>query len=281
MKNWELHLIYFLISGLWKLVLWNNCLYRPCFYCYIEGWWLGWSITIKSNSDLHLSETDRFPSLSWRWTHGTGRGSTILWYGALWLSMFSSVSSGEASYGEQMLKLAWNRNRPLGIFFVLQLHCLSFPVRFYCRMKLYSLYLSFPFLFPRPFLKQQRLYFVFANMLSSVSAWLVIIILILLSLLPEILLVVLRKPRGHHSQQVYCSLPFPPLSLNSSFLPYPSYFLIFSLIYLLFCSSFILHHVLTRCNVTQSQPITRYLKLYSYVKQDFGQAKCLWVAGLH
>uniref|UniRef100_A0A3Q1IX19 Phospholipid-transporting ATPase n=1 Tax=Anabas testudineus TaxID=64144 RepID=A0A3Q1IX19_ANATE len=38
-----------------------------------------------------------------------------------------------------------------------------------------------------PFLRQQRLYFVFANMLSSVSAWLVIILLILLSLLPEIL----------------------------------------------------------------------------------------------
>uniref|UniRef100_A0A665X0K6 Phospholipid-transporting ATPase n=1 Tax=Echeneis naucrates TaxID=173247 RepID=A0A665X0K6_ECHNA len=46
-----------------------------------------------------------------------------------------------------------------------------------------------------PFLRQQRLYFVFANMLSSVSAWLVIILLILLSLLPEILLVVFRKPR--------------------------------------------------------------------------------------
>uniref|UniRef100_A0A8C1T500 Phospholipid-transporting ATPase n=1 Tax=Cyprinus carpio TaxID=7962 RepID=A0A8C1T500_CYPCA len=53
-----------------------------------------------------------------------------------------------------------------------------------------------------PFLKQQRLYFVFANMLSSVSAWLVIIILIILSLLPEILLVVLRKPRGPHSRQL-------------------------------------------------------------------------------
>uniref|UniRef100_A0A3B5QMU6 Phospholipid-transporting ATPase n=1 Tax=Xiphophorus maculatus TaxID=8083 RepID=A0A3B5QMU6_XIPMA len=53
-----------------------------------------------------------------------------------------------------------------------------------------------------PFLKHQRLYFVFANMLSSVSAWLVIILLILLSLLPEILLVVLRKPRGPHARQV-------------------------------------------------------------------------------
>uniref|UniRef100_A0A3B4B0B6 Phospholipid-transporting ATPase n=1 Tax=Periophthalmus magnuspinnatus TaxID=409849 RepID=A0A3B4B0B6_9GOBI len=52
-----------------------------------------------------------------------------------------------------------------------------------------------------PFLSQQRLYFVFANMLSSVSAWLVIILLILLSLLPEILLVVFRKPRGPHSRQ--------------------------------------------------------------------------------
>uniref|UniRef100_A0A4W5QZK7 Phospholipid-transporting ATPase n=1 Tax=Hucho hucho TaxID=62062 RepID=A0A4W5QZK7_9TELE len=53
-----------------------------------------------------------------------------------------------------------------------------------------------------PFLRQQRLYFVFANTLSSVSAWLVIILLILLSLLPEILLLVLRKPRWPHSRQV-------------------------------------------------------------------------------
>ncbi|XP_057204857.1 phospholipid-transporting ATPase 11C isoform X2 [Triplophysa rosa] len=58
-----------------------------------------------------------------------------------------------------------------------------------------------------PFLKQQRLYFVFANMLSSVSAWLVIIILILLSLLPEILLAVLRKPRSPHSRQMKQRLP--------------------------------------------------------------------------
>ncbi|XP_066504564.1 phospholipid-transporting ATPase 11C isoform X2 [Hoplias malabaricus] len=58
-----------------------------------------------------------------------------------------------------------------------------------------------------PFLKQQRLYFVFANMLSSVSAWLVIILLILLSLLPDILLVVFRKPRGPHAGQMKRRLP--------------------------------------------------------------------------
>ncbi|XP_055368535.1 phospholipid-transporting ATPase IG isoform X3 [Betta splendens] len=60
-----------------------------------------------------------------------------------------------------------------------------------------------------PFMSQQRLYFVFANMLSSVSAWLVIILLILLSLLPEILFVVFHKPRSHHARQVIsqCLLP--------------------------------------------------------------------------
>lgn len=59
------------------------------------------------------------------------------------------------------------------------------------------------YFFCRPFLKHQRLYFVFANMLSSVSAWLVIILLILLSLLPEILFKVLRKPRGPYARKVH------------------------------------------------------------------------------
>ncbi|RVE67454.1 hypothetical protein OJAV_G00102970 [Oryzias javanicus] len=52
-----------------------------------------------------------------------------------------------------------------------------------------------------PFIRHQRLYFVFANMLGSVSAWLVIILLILLSLLPEILLAVFRKNHGSHARQ--------------------------------------------------------------------------------
>ncbi|XP_077387732.1 phospholipid-transporting ATPase 11C isoform X2 [Festucalex cinctus] len=52
-----------------------------------------------------------------------------------------------------------------------------------------------------PFLRQQRMYFVFAAILSSVSAWLVIIVLILLSLLPEILLAVFRKPFTPFTQQ--------------------------------------------------------------------------------
>lgn len=48
---------------------------------------------------------------------------------------------------------------------------------------------------PRPFLKQQRMYFVFAQMLSSVSTWLAIILLIFISLFPEILLIVVKSVR--------------------------------------------------------------------------------------
>ncbi|KAL0974142.1 hypothetical protein UPYG_G00216180 [Umbra pygmaea] len=58
-----------------------------------------------------------------------------------------------------------------------------------------------------PFLRAQRLYFVFATMLSSVAVWLVIFLLILVSLLPEVLLLVLRKPRGPYSRQMKQQLP--------------------------------------------------------------------------
>uniref|UniRef100_A0A7M4FWU5 ATPase phospholipid transporting 11C n=1 Tax=Crocodylus porosus TaxID=8502 RepID=A0A7M4FWU5_CROPO len=46
-----------------------------------------------------------------------------------------------------------------------------------------------------PFLKQQRMYFVFAHMVTSLSAWLAIILLIFISLFPEILLIVFKNVR--------------------------------------------------------------------------------------
>uniref|UniRef100_A0A3B3SPQ5 Phospholipid-transporting ATPase n=1 Tax=Paramormyrops kingsleyae TaxID=1676925 RepID=A0A3B3SPQ5_9TELE len=81
-----------------------------------------------------------------------------------------------------------------------------------------------------PFLEQQRLYFVFANMLSSVSAWLAIVLLILLSLLPEVLLLVLRRPRGPRVRQVPATTvsrysdPFIPSLPAPSFLPLTFFF---------------------------------------------------------
>ncbi|XP_029463630.1 phospholipid-transporting ATPase IG isoform X2 [Rhinatrema bivittatum] len=47
-----------------------------------------------------------------------------------------------------------------------------------------------------PFLRQQRMYFVFAHTLSSVSVWLTIILLIFVSLYPEILLIIVKNLKG-------------------------------------------------------------------------------------
>ncbi|MGH0162492.1 UNVERIFIED_CONTAM: hypothetical protein FKN15_072072 [Acipenser sinensis] len=67
-----------------------------------------------------------------------------------------------------------------------------------------AFYISFSFFWGGiiwPFMKQQRLYFVFANMLSSVSAWLIVILLIVVSLLPDIVIGVFRQPQGPDRQQ--------------------------------------------------------------------------------
>uniref|UniRef100_A0A2K5VDW7 Phospholipid-transporting ATPase n=1 Tax=Macaca fascicularis TaxID=9541 RepID=A0A2K5VDW7_MACFA len=58
-----------------------------------------------------------------------------------------------------------------------------------------------------PFLKQQRMYFVFAQMLSSVSTWLAIILLIFISLFPEILLIVLKNVRRRSARNPNLELP--------------------------------------------------------------------------
>ncbi|KAM6413440.1 phospholipid-transporting ATPase IG [Rhynochetos jubatus] len=58
-----------------------------------------------------------------------------------------------------------------------------------------------------PFLKQQRMYFVFAHMLTSVSTWLAIILLIFISLFPEILLIVLKNIKEKNHQTGSFDLP--------------------------------------------------------------------------
>uniref|UniRef100_A0A2K6LSZ0 Phospholipid-transporting ATPase n=1 Tax=Rhinopithecus bieti TaxID=61621 RepID=A0A2K6LSZ0_RHIBE len=58
-----------------------------------------------------------------------------------------------------------------------------------------------------PFLKQQRMYFVFAQMLSSVSTWLAIVLLIFISLFPEILLIVLKNVRRRSARNPNLELP--------------------------------------------------------------------------
>ncbi|XP_077345742.1 phospholipid-transporting ATPase IG isoform X1 [Lithobates pipiens] len=58
-----------------------------------------------------------------------------------------------------------------------------------------------------PFLKQQRMYFVFSNMLTSVSVWLAIILLIFVSLYPEFLLRTLINLRNAGQKKLEFQLP--------------------------------------------------------------------------
>ncbi|KAM4664395.1 phospholipid-transporting ATPase IG isoform 1-T1 [Discoglossus pictus] len=58
-----------------------------------------------------------------------------------------------------------------------------------------------------PFLKQQRMYFVFAHMLTSVSVWLAIILLIFISLYPEILLLVIKNIKAASQKRSQFELP--------------------------------------------------------------------------
>uniref|UniRef100_A0A8I3W721 Phospholipid-transporting ATPase n=1 Tax=Callithrix jacchus TaxID=9483 RepID=A0A8I3W721_CALJA len=71
-----------------------------------------------------------------------------------------------------------------------------------------------------PFLKQQRMYFVFAQMLSSVSTWLAIILLIFISLFPEILLIVLKNVRRRSARSnLSCRRASDSLSARPSVRP--------------------------------------------------------------
>ncbi|XP_051876959.1 phospholipid-transporting ATPase IG isoform X2 [Pristis pectinata] len=58
-----------------------------------------------------------------------------------------------------------------------------------------------------PFLKQQRMHFVFAQMLTSISAWLTIILLITISLVPDIVVKILKKPDRRQLQSVRFEVP--------------------------------------------------------------------------
>ncbi|XP_069468899.1 phospholipid-transporting ATPase IG isoform X2 [Ambystoma mexicanum] len=57
-----------------------------------------------------------------------------------------------------------------------------------------------------PFLRQQRMYFIFAHMLTSVSVWLTIILLILVSLYPEILLIISNNLKQPDKKKTLCSI---------------------------------------------------------------------------
>uniref|UniRef100_A0A8C5QD03 Phospholipid-transporting ATPase n=1 Tax=Leptobrachium leishanense TaxID=445787 RepID=A0A8C5QD03_9ANUR len=58
-----------------------------------------------------------------------------------------------------------------------------------------------------PFLRQQRMYFVFSHMLTSVSVWLTIILLIFVGLYPEILLIIVKSIRAANQKRLQIQIP--------------------------------------------------------------------------
>nr|XP_056715233.1 phospholipid-transporting ATPase IG [Euleptes europaea] len=58
-----------------------------------------------------------------------------------------------------------------------------------------------------PFLKHQRMYFVFAQLLSSVSTWLAIFLFIFVSLFPEIILIIFKNTKSKSRQPATLELP--------------------------------------------------------------------------
>uniref|UniRef100_H3AJ65 Phospholipid-transporting ATPase n=1 Tax=Latimeria chalumnae TaxID=7897 RepID=H3AJ65_LATCH len=72
-----------------------------------------------------------------------------------------------------------------------------------------------------PFLKQQRMYFIFAHLLTSVSAWLTIILLISVSLLPDIVIKIIKNPNGidHQKKILTYKKPADSVSTRSSVRP--------------------------------------------------------------
>ncbi len=123
-------------SGLWKLVLWNNCLYRPCFYCYIEGWWPGWTKTIKKQLKSSFVRDWLFSlsQLALDTRHWTWINHFVIWGSLAFYVFFSFFWGGIIWWGN--VKVGMKPKSSTWDFFVLQLHCWSFPDSFGCRRKL-------------------------------------------------------------------------------------------------------------------------------------------------
>lgn len=110
------------------------------------------------------------------WTHTTGPGSITLSSGGHYFSTLFSLFSGEASFGI----ICFVFSSVYNVHVVLDIS------------EKLTLFLSFLLLL-RPFLNYQRMYYVFMQMLSSGPAWLSIILLITVSLLPDVIKKVLCR----------------------------------------------------------------------------------------
>ncbi|NXN93151.1 AT11C ATPase, partial [Rhinopomastus cyanomelas] len=162
--------------------------------------------TLTSDPQLYMKISDN-AMLQWRpflyWTFLGAFEGLVFFFGVYFLFQNSSLEDNGKVFGN------WTFGTIVFTVLVFTVTLkLALDTRFWTWMNHFviwgslAFYVFFSFFWGGviwPFLKQQRMYFVFAHMLTSVSTWLAIILLIFISLFPEILLIVLKhiKEKSH------------------------------------------------------------------------------------
>uniref|UniRef100_A0A8C8E6N6 Phospholipid-transporting ATPase n=1 Tax=Otus sunia TaxID=257818 RepID=A0A8C8E6N6_9STRI len=162
--------------------------------------------TLTSDPQLYMKISDN-AMLQWRpflyWTFLGAFEGLVFFFGVYFLFQNSSLEDNGKVFGN------WTFGTIVFTVLVFTVTLkLALDTRFWTWMNHFviwgslAFYVFFSFFWGGviwPFLKQQRMYFVFAHMLTSVSTWLAIVLLIFISLFPEILLIVLKniKEKNH------------------------------------------------------------------------------------
>ncbi|NWH96170.1 AT11C ATPase, partial [Aegithalos caudatus] len=162
--------------------------------------------TLTSDPQFYMKVSDN-AMLQWRpflyWTFLGAFEGLVFFFGVYFLFQSSSLEDNGKVFGN------WTFGTIVFTVLVFTITLkLALDTRFWTWMNHFviwgslAFYVFFSFFWGGviwPFLKQQRMYFVFAHMLTSVSTWLAIILLIFISLFPEILLIVLKniKEKNH------------------------------------------------------------------------------------
>nr|XP_013798493.1 PREDICTED: phospholipid-transporting ATPase IG isoform X2 [Apteryx mantelli mantelli] len=166
--------------------------------------------TLTSDPQLYMKVSDN-AMLQWKpflyWTFLGAFEGLVFFFGVYFLFQNSSLEDNGKVFGN------WTFGTIVFTVLVFTVTLkLALDTRFWTWMNHFviwgslAFYVFFSFFWGGviwPFLKQQRMYFVFAHMLTSVSTWLAIILLIFISLFPEILLIVLKniKKKKHQSSR--------------------------------------------------------------------------------
>ncbi|XP_075619234.1 phospholipid-transporting ATPase IG isoform X4 [Balearica regulorum gibbericeps] len=164
--------------------------------------------TLTSDPQLYMKVSDN-AMLQWRpflyWTFLGAFEGLVFFFGVYFLFQNSSLEDNGKVFGN------WTFGTIVFTVLVFTVTLkLALDTRFWTWMNHFviwgslAFYVFFSFFWGGvvwPFLKQQRMYFIFAHMLTSVSTWLAIILLIFISLFPEILLIVLKniKEKSHQT----------------------------------------------------------------------------------